>query len=674
MKKLLLGVFLTISAIQFSIAQDYRFGKISKEELSQEVHSMEPDASAAVLYRELKTSFNYDSQNGFTVKTYHHERIKIYNSDGYDYANKKIYTYVAGGVQENVTNLKASTFNLVNGKVEKTKLKKNGIFDESASKTRNVKKFTMPDIGDGSIVEFEYTVTSPFTTDIDTYVFQELIPVDKVEMLFLAPEYYNYSVHSKGNIPLNMKRETRNRELSFRYEQSSDVSSVGGGATGVKYKTSTQRLLENGYIVNLEDIPSLKQEPFSINMENLASSLQFELASTKFPNSPFRNYATTWEDVCDKIYRSDNFGGQLDKTNYYSDEVGELLDGPMDETGKINAIFNFVRDKMNWNEYYGVYSDNGVRKAYKEGVGNVADINLILVSMLREAGLDSNPVLLSTKQNGIPLFPTRVGFNYVIAQVTVDGKNVLLDAVDKLGMPNILKTNLLNWNGRLIRADGTSDWIRLYPESPAVQNTYMVMSLDENFSLLGNAKNRYSGHYVRGLRSGYKGIENEEQIEVMQGRYPSLEMTTLSFSDLDGLDDSITIEYDFEAEDAVDEIGDKLYISPLAHLALKENIFKSEERANPIDFIFAQDDRYSISIDIPEGYEVESIPEDTSFGLPEGIGLFKYNTSEALGKITVVVQSKINTPVIGAEYYSSLKEYFKLLVEKENEKIVLRKI
>ena len=58
-----------------------------------------------------------------------------------------------------------------------------------------------------------------------------------------------------------------------------------------------------------------------------------------------------------------------------------------------------------------------MRKAYKDKTGNVAEINLMLTAMLRYAGINANPVLVSTRSNGIALFPNRTAFNYVIAAV-----------------------------------------------------------------------------------------------------------------------------------------------------------------------------------------------------------------------------------------------------------------
>ena len=76
--------------------------------------------------------------------------------------------------------------------------------------------------------------------------------------------------------------------------------------------------------------------------------------------------------------------------------------------------------------------------------------------MLRYAGLNANPILVSTRSNGIPLFPTTDGFNYVIAGIEVQDAVILLDATERNSFPNILPNRALNWMGRLVRKDGSS--------------------------------------------------------------------------------------------------------------------------------------------------------------------------------------------------------------------------
>ena len=121
---------------------------------------------------------------------------------------------------------------------------------------------------------------------------------------------------------------------------------------------------------------------------------------------------------------------------------------------------------MTWNGNISKYKDLGVKKAFQERTGNVADINLMFIAMLRSAGIDANPVLLSTRKNGIPIVPTLKGLNYVIAAARNDeGNYYLMDATSKYSIPNLLPTRTNNWNGHFVTENGLNKTISLAPSS-----------------------------------------------------------------------------------------------------------------------------------------------------------------------------------------------------------------
>src|SRR5690606_6519954 len=111
MKPILLTI---ISVFIFVIisAQNYNFGKVSKEELHQKQHPTEPTADAAILYRETHTNFEYSSDSGFYMVTDVFERIKIYNKEGFDWATKEIDLYQGTTGKDEISGLKAYTYYL----------------------------------------------------------------------------------------------------------------------------------------------------------------------------------------------------------------------------------------------------------------------------------------------------------------------------------------------------------------------------------------------------------------------------------------------------------------------------------------------------------------------------------------------------------------------------------
>lgn len=636
-------------------AQEVKFGKVSKEELEETEHAKDADADAAILYKKIYAVVRYDQGEGFQLETNVHERIKIYNKDGFNWANHYIPLYKSTRARERVTGLKAYTYNLENGKVEKTKLRSDGIFKEKRTENITVQKLTMPNIKEGSVVEFRYKMISPYLSNINEIEFQYDIPINKVKVIFQAPQYYTYKKHYKGYFRLNPKEYTKNGKIS-----------AAGSSRGLDF-------LYNVTEFDLANIPALKEESHVSNIENYRSAVTFELSQIAMPRSEVKYLSKSWDNVVKTIYKSSYFGGQLEKTSYFKDDIDGLIAGENGEFKKAAMIYNYVRNKIKWNRKNGKYTDLGVRKAYKENIGNVADINLMLTAMLRYAGVNANPVILSTRRHGISMFPTLNGFNYVIVAIEVDEAVILLDATNYYGEPNILPMRALNWTGRLIRKDGSWNQLNLFPEETAVQATSMNVKLSENGDIEGKQRTQYTSHNAMLFRQAYTSAEEEEFLETLENNIGDIEIDEYEVKNTKNIGKPIIESYAFVKESQAEVIGDKLYFSPLFFFAKTENAFKSESRVYPVDFSYPWKRKVMINIALPEGYVVESLPEPTAVKLPDNLGMYSFNISKTPVGLSVVIQRQINTSIVTPDKYGALREFYKMLVKKETEKVVLKK-
>ena len=641
--KLLLIAFI---AFQFSYAQNFKFGKVSKEELLQKEHPLEPTANAAVLYREKSAIFEYTQSGGLHLVTEVYERIKIYNKEGYEWATSVINIYE----NESVALLKGNTYSLdEEGGVVKTKLNKDGIFNEKVTKKYSRKKFTMPDLKEGCVIEYRYKTYSPHLS-VDKFRLQEKIPIDKLKISFFTIDQLVFKYKKLGWIP-------------FRIEKDQTTRVVG------TYGTNGQEMYE----VNMKNVPAVIEEAFVGNIDNYISSLKFELQYTKFKNQGVVNYTTTWDQVTRNIYETHTYEYELKKENYFKKDIDELISGVSGQEEKMNRIFNFVKTKMNWNSYYSKYVNNGVKEAYADNVGNSAEINLMLTAMFRYAKLNANPILVSTVKNGIPAFPTTNGFDYVIAGVEFNNAVYLFDATNKKAEVNILDPRILNWQGRLIREDESSSWVSLVPTKHAVKNTMINASISNELEVKGVLKSRLTGHYALETREEYTDITEEDKRKKIEIDKGETEISNLEISNLEVLGKPVSISYDFESFDQVEEIGDKLYFSPILFIGKKENPFKLEERNYPIVYEYPTKVRAIFNIEIPDGYSVEALPENANFGISDNAVTLKYNISTQEKMVKFMVEFSINETYIPIEQYRNLKGYYQLLIEKLNEKVVLVK-
>ena len=670
MKKIALLILILWAPIIWS--QKYKYGKVSKAELEEKTYPLDTTANAAVLYSERKATFEYDKEDGFVLEEKHFKRIKIYNPEGYYKATQEIELFHNINGEVVVNGINAKTYTLENGKIIKTKLAKKNIFTEEKNKYINTKTFTMPNLQPGCVVEWKYTLRTPFFSMFDKVELQDDIPIKKIKIRIATPEYYNYNTRTTGFLHIPIKTTQKERTVTY-----SNFERTGGGFSSGKIRTSTNKtsafnFVEKIQLIEMSNIPALKDEFRSGNINNYMAGIDYELSFIKLPNKPINNIAADWEAVVKKIYFRSAFGEQLKKKNHFKDELDVVLQGKNSIPEKISTIYQFVKGKIKWNSYDGKYSEEGVKKAYKKGVGNVADINLNLVAMLKYAGLEASPVLVSTVDHGIPLFPTRYGFNYVIAHVQTPNGYVLLDATEKNALPNILPERVLNFQGRKVSDEGKSELIRLFPSKHAVKITVIKTKFNEDI-LKGIARKTITGNLLLAYRDEVRDKSKESLLEWLDEYYEGVEVLNARVSNLDKLGKDGTETIQFEIESFYDEIAGKIYFSPLLYTQLTENPFKSKKREFPVFFNYPKATINEINIAIPEAYTIETLPETANYHLPEDMGLYSYSITQEGQNIKVSSKLLINEPVIPANHYNALKEFYKKVIEKQAEKVVLVK-
>lgn len=645
-KKIILTAFL-IACCSATYAQEFKLGRVTVDELKEKVHPADTSAPAAILYKKGRTYFMlYDGH--FNMVTEVEMRIKIYKKTGYDYATQKL-SYYTGGRSIFVDFSDACTYNLENGAIVKTKMKSDGDFTEKINDDISIKKIMLPNVKEGSVIEYSYKIRTPYYSVIPDWRFQYSIPVNNVEYFVATPQYFTYNTYLVGYIPVN--------------------------ATQPKTKAGSGNSFTETYVTySASNIPALKDEDFVNNIDNYTSTLKMELAMVQYPNQSPERLSMDWPSLTKWIYEHNDFGGELKSKSYFETDLNAVLAGTVSTTDKLNAIFKYVQERMKWDEEESYFCEKGVKKAYNEKTGNSAEINLILVAMLRQAGLSANPVLVSTRDNGIALYPNRSAYNYVVAAVENDNKVVLLDATSKNTVPNLLPVRAINWIGRMIRPDGSSAEVDLMPKVNAKEAITIAASLESSGKVTGKARDQYFDNFGYSYRERFSNISKESYIEMMEKRNKGLIVNEFKVDNLKDLSKPVMEEYSFEHTAAVDVVGDKVFFNPLLFLAEDENPFKQEKREYPVDFTFPQQMRYSVNVTIPAGYTVESMPKPAMIKMEDGLGSFKYNVQNTGSQIQLLAVYEINHAALPQDYYPTLRDFYMKMIEKQQEKVVLKKL
>ncbi len=662
MKLKLIFITVLVSALSFAQESKIKFGKVSQEEVLQTEHHLDKEAEAAVLYKKERLYYDYDGKKGFRTIRDVHLRIKIYKKTGLGYATVQVPLYASRSGEEKIGQIKGYTFNSNGSKIDEVKLKKEGVFRENLSKYLNLASITMPEVKEGSVIDLSYQVLSYMTGYMADFTFQYGIPVNHVDVSVEIPEYFVFKQYTKGYYPIVLEQSNKTRKLTVQYREE-------------RNETTALEFAENTYTVKVDDIPALKNVDFTDNIDNYRSAITFELAYTEFPNSAPKNYSQTWADVASAINSYDDFGPELAKTSYFKADIDKISSKVGNSKELALHIFEFVKNRMNWNGYSSFWSENGVKKAYEEQTGNVGDINLMLTSMLRYAGLKANPVLVSSKTHGIPLFPTTNGFNYVIAAIEQnDGSLVLLDATEKSLAFNMLPNRAMNWSGRLVREDGSSINVPLVTKQISKKITFVSAKLADNGSVSGQLRNQNIGHFAYSYRTSLESSTTNGVGKALEDKYSGLEIENLEIKNLTEVYKPIVESYSYIKDNEIELIGDKIYFRPALFLFEGRNPFKLDERQFPIDFEFPKSEKITINITIPKGFKVEAIPEKMTIGLPDGLGKFTYDIKPLGDMLQFSCTKEINKSLIPPNYYASLKEFYNQMLIKHNEKVVLSKI
>ncbi len=659
-----------VLSVHVAQGQAAKFGKVSEEELKMRVYEKDTSAAAVILSDYGYSHFQY-SNSGFQLVFERQMRIKILKKSGYDWADVVVPFYKRGSDKEAVSSIKGFTYNLVNGKEEKTKLESKAAFEEQMSENWFAKKFTMPNVREGSVIDVSYVIYSDFFQNMREWEFQHTIPVVWSEYKARIPEYFDYKLLQQGYLPFYNSGKEKTTE-NFTVKSAAEIEpGLNGGRT--PSATSTVKADGDAYVWVMKDVPALQPEKYITTLSDYQAKIEFELQQVKFPGQIAKVVVGTWEQVTDELLRSDRFGTQLNRSSFFKNELAALMIKHTTPESRMVAIHNLVKSKMQWDGKNSIYAHTPIRKVYENKKGSVGEINLLMTSMLLEAGLDAAPVLVSTRTNGRVYkgSPMLSKFNYLITHVRIGDKEYLLDATEPLLAAGELPVRSLNGEGRLIKKDDQR-WVELKPGTVYSKLFNGTITISSNGEMKGTGMESMGGYNAFYTR---KSILEEGEAKFVEGFAKETGDMKVLKPKIENLsDEKKPISISFEIATAGNgQENSVIYLNPMLGHNEKENPFKLEERAYPVDFATLQDETYMCKFILPPGYEIEEMPQNKMVSLPENGGRFMYVVQQEGNTVQVMSKVNINKTVFYAPEYGHLKEFYNQIVTKQAEQIVLKK-
>ena len=666
-KSLFMAFFVFCCTFSFAQSKEkspVKFGKIAAEDFDLSKYNFDTSVSAVVISDIGSSEFEGNTDGWFTLVYKRQQRVKILNKNGFEAANVQIPLYSDNkGNEEKIDKLKAYTYNLENGQVVKTELENNAVFKDKLSQNLVLKKFTLPAVKDGSIIEYSYTIKSDFLFNLQPWIFQGEYPRIWSEYQVSMPEFFGYVTLSQGYQPYYIKDQS-SKFGNFH------VSVPGGVSANKNYDISGTI---NDFRWVMKDVPSLKEEEFTSTLKNHIAKIEFQLSQYRFPGEPVQDVLGNWVTVNEKMLIRDDFGAPLNKSNnWLDDDMKVIVAGTKTDLEKAQRIYSFVRDNFTCTDHNDIYLNNPLKTIFKNKNGSVSDINLLLVAMLHHENIQSDPAILSTRSHGFAndMYPLMNRFNYVIAAATINDIPVYLDASHSALGFGKLPSECYNGYARIIAKqpqliDLSADSLR-----EAKLTTVFIIN-DEKGNVDGSFKTSPGYYESLTIREKIKDKGEAEFFKKVRSEYGSnVDIEKPGIDSLKSPEQPLQIHYDFKLKDMDEDI---IYFNPMMAEGYKSNYFKAAERRYPVEMPFAFDETYMLTMDIPKNYVIEEVPKSVRVNFNEGEGSFEYLVDKTADQIQLRSRVIMKKAYFLPEDYNSLRDFFAFVVKKHGEQIVFKK-
>ncbi|AUD02003.1 transglutaminase-like domain-containing protein [Spirosoma pollinicola] len=628
------------------------FGKIRPAQFASS--SVDSTAEAVVLYESGDVSF--EVRGMMWVVFTHHVRLLIRRKSAYRRATVELEMRRDDGtIHEEMSNLEGYTYNLDDSHVDITPLSlKTARFTEKATKEYWIEKFTMPNVREGSVIEYKYTVKTPFSINRhpQAWRFQRDIPVDWSQCHILLPDGYPHQLILGGSL-----------KLTVQDARLTKINLVPG-----EIRSKAQELF-----YAIKDVPAFRRENYLANADDYISKIDFEPPNYKDVKAGLEFADYSWEAIDKCLQKNESFGLQIAPTPLMRKQAEGMFSRLGDTLSQVFEVYNFVRRTMSWNGNYSIWANN-VNQVLAAKKGDSGDINLLLIALIRSIGFQAYPVILSTRSHGAIAeeFAVLNKFNYVVAQVNVGGQTMFLDATDPFLKPGMLPYHCLNSTGRVIDPPN-SRFVSLAPKERLVEVKAARFTLGEMGELKGTMTHSLGGYAAWINHKLFARVGKPVYIDAVHKIHEGWTINEVTFADTNQTTDAFRVDFNLVISDACMQAGDRLYLKPMLAEGRTENPFKESYRQYPIDFAVPVDESFTATYQMPNGFNVEELPKSVSMTLPDNGGRFLYQVSTDGNQIRVNSRFVLRKPVYMPNEYGALRELFVQMVAKHTEQIVLKR-
>lgn len=596
---------------------------------------IDKSAPAEILYN----SVRYNVLKNNQVEKEYYSKIKIFNKEK---AEEWLNIEIPVQAGEILDKYEVKIYNLSNDKVEKISIDKKDKLKENFTKGLKFYKLAVPNVLDGSIIEYSYNITTRNVFNL-THFLEYNIPVVYEEYNLEYPDNLAYFFNSTGN------------HMVPRHQTSTTESRLGGSYSIYRFA--------------YENVKPTQKELFVKDLNRFRGKIKPELKKFTIGYFSYEDIGN-WNEAAKKLNEADDFGGFL------KGDVSEILPANIkayyDPLERANKIFSFVKENYKWNRKDGIRSDQSLKQLLKTKSGSAADINLFLIMLLRNSGIQANPMLISTVDNGILNIasPNIGNVNFLLASAKINDKMYIYDATSFNSKVNLLPERDWNDFGILLEKEkGTS--MSLVNTNVSKKEQVIKASLDVDNSIVkGIFSQKDNGMYA---------IESYDEFDINKDKYNESFKSEYG-TDMKEVDSKVLPDGDFETQmkfsggSLMDAVGNKIVMIPLLFLSAGNETFdQTEERKHQIDFISAFAREKRVELEIPENYQIVSLPKEKKIRTDDKEITYSYKVESVGNKLTITSKVSVASQAYTKEYYPIFKQVWKVISDAENQVVSLVK-
>jgi tetratricopeptide (TPR) repeat protein/transglutaminase-like putative cysteine protease len=341
------------------------------------------------------------------------------------------------------------------------------------------------------------------------------------------------------------------------------------------------------------------------------------------------------------------------------------LPADADRRMKVDAIYRHViRSTRYVGLEFGIHGYKPYRttEIYDRRFGDCKDKASLLKVMLKEVGIDSNLVLVRTRDQGeLGQKPASLaGFNHAI--VYVPEFDLFLDGTAEWSGPSELPTSDQGASVLIIE-DGKGASFRKAPMSKASDNLQHVQQ-SVKLSQAGDAEVEHRLHIEGAAAAGWRirfqseDERKEELTKIVSRQYPHTEVVGADFPQIEEVLAPINVKAKLRVPSWAQPQGDVLRFPVLGRTSsVASGLASQARRKHDLVLTAPSQEQWTIKYELPKGMRFSQVPADKK--IDSAHGSFSLDVESDGRSATVSTQLELSSHRVSPEQYRAFREFLR---------------